>query len=217
MASFGPVWDYDPSQWRQPVEQEQPVKTTVETGTVTDVIPVKRERPILLIGSSQREEVAGEDFEISSSSGDNIEEPQKYETLIPANRFPLDDELHRRVEHLLDEAKAAPDPQDLPPPKVFKRPTMEPKPPRLRVAVEADPVAPAAAIRIVAANPPKQANGPDWRPKLTTVKETGLISVNEISKEQFRQPMGERKKVKLHEIQPGGGMPPRKKERKRGD
>jgi hypothetical protein len=167
----------------------------------------------LLIATNQKEPMPPDDFDISSSSGEAIEEPRRYEPVPPANRFPLDDELHRRVEHLLDEAKAAPDPQDLQPPPSFKRPTMEPKPPRTKIVVEADPVPPTSGVRVVAANPPKQTNGPDWRPKLTTVRDTGLISVHEITRDEFRQSVGSRRKVQLEEIQPGGSMPPQKKER----
>lgn len=178
------VWDYDPNQWRP--HDDKPVQAPVETNR----------KPLVIFGSVQNRKK--DDHMESSSSISELELNEPRRGPIPnSNPFPLDDELHRRVEYLLDASKAAPDPQDLPPPPEFVRPSMKAKPPKSSKKMAPPREEPTKDAPVPE---PKQAP-PPWRPPVVSMRDSRLIGVQEISASQFNQSGGmPARTVQLKEI-----------------
>ena len=164
------VWDYDPNQWRP--HDDRPVQAPVETNR----------KPLVIFGSVPSKK---DDHMESSSSISELELEEPRRGPIPnTNPFPLDDELHRRVEYLLDASKAAPDPQDLPPPPEFVRPAMKAKPPKPKKVVEHHDE---SIVVATTTSVPKKDPISQWRPPVVSMRDSRLIGVQEIPASQFNQ------------------------------
>lgn len=195
-----PIWDYDPSKWQRPEQrkpkmEDQPVQATVE---------MQKAKPFVIISSRQKKPTKPDDFTLSSSSSLSdivVSEPRKG-PLPPIDPFPVDDQLHIRIEKALDDVRKVPNPGDLPPPLKFQRPSMKPKPPKpKKVYDEPKPTfQPSEQGNI---HPVPVQKEPDWRPKVTTIRDPQIIGVQEISVEEFRRgqvyPKGN---YRLQEIHP---------------
>lgn len=135
----------------------------------------------------------------SSLSDLELEEPKRPQ-IQNSNPFPLDDGLHKRIEGLLDEAKAAPDPADLPPPPTFVRPSMKAKPPKAKVFIDPPNDTPMPARPPEPGKPAPVSQAPDWKPRVVTMRGAKIVGVQEITAEQFRQNTAQQRSTQLQEI-----------------
>ncbi|OHT02606.1 hypothetical protein TRFO_07018 [Tritrichomonas foetus] len=212
---YNPIWDYDPSKWApKPKEKPPPQKEDVPVQAQVETKPVKS-KPLVIISSKQKQPKKPDDFTMSSTSSLSdiaVSEPRKGP--IPnVDPFPIDDDLHNRIEKLLDEAEKSLDPNDLPPPPQFTRPSMKPKPPKpKKVYAEPSPAfEPGGNMNgnpndsHIPINQAQSQRQPDWRPKLTSIRDPQVIGIQEITLEQFRQGSIP-SRTQLQEIRPNSGL-----------
>jgi hypothetical protein len=175
--------------------------------------PAGPQHPLIIFGSVPSKDKPEEEFESSSSLSDVVVDEPRPGPVQNADPFPLDENLQRRVVQLLDEAIATPDPAELQKPATFHRPTLKPKPPKPKPMVEPPSEEPPVPHRPTATAAPAAKNSvPEWRPKVTSIRESRVIGVQEISIDEFSQEGSQpRKTTQLKEIQPTGTLPARKR------
>lgn len=172
-----PVWDYDPSKWwKKAVKEPKPAPKTEATQT-------NRGNPIVILKSKQKKPKE-EPSDLFISDDESIPEPEIMKGPIEdIDPFPIDDELHKRVERLLDESRDAPQPRDLPAkPEKYRRMDLREKPARKQVEKPQTPT-----VHSEVPPPPPPTKQPVWKPRVTNPRDTEIFGFRGMSAEQFRQ------------------------------
>ncbi|KAH0790098.1 hypothetical protein GPJ56_005993 [Histomonas meleagridis] len=194
-------WDFAGYPTGHPTEQRT---KTVDVPTQAKVSPEsKNVRPTVIITSRSRK--AEQSIDISSDSSElsslHLTEPRRREIRC-VDPFPTDEQLHVRVEKLLDEAKSQKDPSKLPPPPKFVRPSMKATPIQRAPESEREVKKKRVEVKEVEKRKlPKEdpKRNEQWKPKVHNVNGTRVLGVREISEKEFR-PKKE-PKLQLKEIQ----------------
>ena len=197
---FQSIWDYDPSKWAN--QKPEPTKEDVPVQVQVDPRPAKS-KPLVIISSRQKQPQKQDELTISSSSSLSdvpFSEPKKG-PLPPIDPFPVDDALHQRIEKLLDEADKTPDPNKLPPPPQFSRPSMKPLPPKKKAQEPITPSSDKNLNQTFKHSAQTQTHkAPDWRPKLTSIRDPLVIGFNEVDPNSFRAGDFPHRTTQLQEI-----------------
>ena len=223
-SAYGPIWDFNPADFVKPEpepprpptppQKEEPTRVNTETQSAEEPKRESQVKPLIIFTSRQRpDKEPSFDLDMSSELSElELLEPVK-RTIPTPNPFPLDDELHRKVVHLLDEVKAIPDATALPdkprftPPPVYEAPTIKiPETTTQQTFTQQTTEFTATTEQTAFAHQgtwvprpqtrpsqPQQPGVPNWRPAVVSLRDNGLVGVQPISADQLRQ----------------GSMPPR--------
>lgn len=199
---YQPIWDYDPSKWQPKPPPPEPEPPKKEEPPVQEPVEPPKMKPIVIISSKQKKPQKPEEYEISSSDISDIalSDPIKG-PVPPADGFPLDEALQRRIERLLDEASKAPDPRQLEQVESFRRPEMKRPPKKKKIPIEPkeEPAEPGNIHPVIQVKKEQ----PEWRPKVESMRRPQVIGVQEITPEEFRAGKGYPKgNLRLKEIFP---------------
>jgi hypothetical protein len=207
-----PVWDYDPRQWDRAAHADKDVQAEEKRPPAPPEKPPEPERPrsvVVFASSAKKQQAIDEDLSSSGPSDIQAEPPKKGPLPMP-DRFPLDDELQRRVERLIDESNAERTPGELEPPRPYVRPAMRPRPPP--PAQIPQDLVPPAHRPMRPPSPPKDGTGGDWRPRVVTMRDPNVIQVHDMTEADFRAgASAPKRKAELKEIEPKGSFVPRKR------
>jgi len=170
----GPIWDVDPSRFERPLISKPAPQTPIQESS----------QKIVFVGTKKLS-VVKEKLPISESSSLSsftADEPQKLNAK-GGDPFPIDEELHKKVEKLLDGADVVPKPKELPVVMKYQHRDIHtsyipPSNPPTQIQI---PPTPKRTENLESDSSSFVENHPDWKPSVRSIKGNKLISIHEMS------------------------------------